>query len=120
MKNKAAVALGRRGGSARAKALTKEERSAIARKAGKARWANLPPPTLYSLFCLYGKRWVRVANEQLPVKQAKQKWKHLVSQHPLWDTMLPKYSIRPVPKSEIRRQILEQYNSKNREGKHES
>lgn len=41
-KNPAAVALGRlgglKGGKARAKALSKEERSAIAKKAAKARW----------------------------------------------------------------------------------
>jgi hypothetical protein len=45
-KNPAAVALGRRGGlkggKARAAALTPEERSAIARKAAKARWAVEP------------------------------------------------------------------------------
>jgi len=35
-----AVALGRLGGKARASKLTKEERSAIARKAAKARWSN--------------------------------------------------------------------------------
>jgi hypothetical protein len=32
--------MGRRGGSARAKALTPEERKAIARKAAAARWAK--------------------------------------------------------------------------------
>ena len=31
---------GKKGGAARAKKLTKAERSAIARKAGKARWAS--------------------------------------------------------------------------------
>jgi hypothetical protein len=35
-KNKAAQALGRKGGKARAKKLTSEQRSEIARKAGKA------------------------------------------------------------------------------------
>jgi hypothetical protein len=43
-KNPAAVALGRlgglKGGKARAKALTPEQRSEIARKAGKNRWKN--------------------------------------------------------------------------------
>lgn len=43
-KNPAAVALGRlgglKGGKARAKSLTKEERSAIAKKAAKARWKD--------------------------------------------------------------------------------
>jgi hypothetical protein len=43
-KNPAAVALGRlggkKGGRARAKKLTPEQRSEIARKAAKARWAN--------------------------------------------------------------------------------
>ncbi|MBP7722285.1 MAG: hypothetical protein KA155_07085 [Alphaproteobacteria bacterium] len=43
-KNPAAVALGRlgglKGGAARAKALSKEERSAIAKKAAKARWKD--------------------------------------------------------------------------------
>ncbi len=43
-KNPAAVALGRlgglKGGKARAKALTKEERSEIAKKAAKARWGK--------------------------------------------------------------------------------
>lgn len=44
VKNPAAVALGRlgglRGGAARAKALSKEERSAIAREAAKTRWSK--------------------------------------------------------------------------------
>ena len=43
-KNPAAVALGRlgglKGGKARAEKLTKEQRSAIAKKAAKARWAD--------------------------------------------------------------------------------
>lgn len=43
-KNPAAVALGRlggaKGGKARAAALSKKERSAIAKKAAKARWRN--------------------------------------------------------------------------------
>jgi hypothetical protein len=39
-KNAAAVALGRRGGYARAKKLTPEERSLSARKAVEARWAK--------------------------------------------------------------------------------
>lgn len=37
-KNKAAQELGRKGGKARAKALTPEQRAEIARKAAKARW----------------------------------------------------------------------------------
>jgi hypothetical protein len=40
-KNPAAVALGRRGGRARAKALTADERRAIATKAIRARWARV-------------------------------------------------------------------------------
>lgn len=36
--SKAAVTLGRLGGKARAKKLSKRERSAISRKGGKARW----------------------------------------------------------------------------------
>ena len=39
-KNPAAVTLGRKGGIARAKKLSIEERSAIAKKAAKARWAR--------------------------------------------------------------------------------
>jgi hypothetical protein len=39
-KNAAAVALGRKGGQARAKKLTPEERSQSARKAVEARWAK--------------------------------------------------------------------------------
>jgi hypothetical protein len=39
-KNAAAVALGRKGGQARAKKLTPEERSDSARKAVEARWAK--------------------------------------------------------------------------------
>lgn len=39
-KDKAAVALGRKGGAARAKKLTKEQRSEIARKAAAKRWAS--------------------------------------------------------------------------------
>lgn len=39
-KNAAAVELGRKGGSARATALTKEQRSAIAKRAAKSRWAK--------------------------------------------------------------------------------
>lgn len=46
-KNPAAVALGRlggkKGGPARAKKLSKKQRTAIARKAAKARWNNRPP-----------------------------------------------------------------------------
>jgi hypothetical protein len=37
-KDKAAQSLGQRGGRARAKALTKDQRAAIARKAARARW----------------------------------------------------------------------------------
>lgn len=37
-KDKAAQSLGRRGGKARAEALTKKQRSEIAKKAAKARW----------------------------------------------------------------------------------
>jgi hypothetical protein len=37
-KDKAAQSLGRRGGKARAAALTKKQRSEIAKKAAKARW----------------------------------------------------------------------------------
>jgi hypothetical protein len=37
-KDKAAQSLGQRGGRARAKSLTKEQRTAIARKAARARW----------------------------------------------------------------------------------
>jgi hypothetical protein len=37
-KDKAAQALGRKGGAARAKKLSPKQRSAIARKAAKARW----------------------------------------------------------------------------------
>ena len=40
-KNKAAVELGRMGGKARAKALSPEKRSAIAKKAAKRRWTKL-------------------------------------------------------------------------------
>ena len=44
-KNPAAVALGRlggiKGGTARAKSLTKEQRSEIARKAAEARWKKI-------------------------------------------------------------------------------
>ncbi len=39
-KNPAAVALGRKGGKARAQKMTKEERSEAARSAVKARWAK--------------------------------------------------------------------------------
>lgn len=39
-KNKAAVALGKKGGAARAKKLTKEQRSEIARRAAKKRWGG--------------------------------------------------------------------------------
>ena len=39
-KDKAAVALGRKGGAARASKLTPKQRKEIARKAAKARWAK--------------------------------------------------------------------------------
>jgi hypothetical protein len=39
-KDKAAQSLGQRGGRARAKALSAKERSDIARKAARGRWAN--------------------------------------------------------------------------------
>lgn len=38
-KNKAAVELGRKGGKARAKKMTAERRSEIAKKAARARWS---------------------------------------------------------------------------------
>ena len=41
-KNQAAVELGRRGGKARAEALTGAERSKIAKKGAKARWGRKP------------------------------------------------------------------------------
>ncbi|MEM6354099.1 MAG: histone H1, partial [Pseudomonadota bacterium] len=39
-KDATAQAMGRKGGAARAKTLTAEERSSIARKAAKARWSR--------------------------------------------------------------------------------
>ena len=39
-KDQAAVALGRKGGKARASKLTKDQRSAIARKAARDRWSK--------------------------------------------------------------------------------
>jgi len=39
-KNSAAVALGRKGGKARLKTMTKEQRSELAKKAAKARWKD--------------------------------------------------------------------------------
>ncbi len=42
-KNKAAVELGRKGGAARAKKLTKTRRSEIAKKAAASRWAKKRP-----------------------------------------------------------------------------
>ena len=39
-KDKAAVSLGKRGGKARAEALSKKQRAEIARKAAAARWKN--------------------------------------------------------------------------------
>ena len=42
-KNKAAVELGRKGGLARAKSLTKKQRSEIAKKAAAKRWAKSDP-----------------------------------------------------------------------------
>ncbi len=39
-KSKAAVELGRKGGKARAKKLTKEQRREIARKAARTRWSK--------------------------------------------------------------------------------
>jgi hypothetical protein len=43
-KNAAAVALGRKGGHARAKATSKAERVRIAREGAKARWTSKPKP----------------------------------------------------------------------------
>jgi len=43
MKNRAAVALGKKGGLARAKKLTRQERSDSAKKAVLARWAKKKP-----------------------------------------------------------------------------
>jgi hypothetical protein len=40
-KNPAAVALGRKGGAARAKATTKTQRTRIAKKAARKRWGNI-------------------------------------------------------------------------------
>lgn len=47
-KDKAAKALGRKGGAARAKKLTKEQRSEIARKAAAKRWNSGGEPGLAS------------------------------------------------------------------------
>jgi hypothetical protein len=41
-KNPAAVSLGRKGGKARLKTMTAEQRTAAARKAAKARWKKKP------------------------------------------------------------------------------
>jgi hypothetical protein len=41
-KNPAAVALGRKGGKARLTKMTAEQRKKVARKAAKARWAEVP------------------------------------------------------------------------------
>ena len=41
-KSKAAVELGRKGGAARAKKLSKKRRADIAKKAAKARWSQKP------------------------------------------------------------------------------
>jgi hypothetical protein len=41
-KDPAAVALGRRGGKARLKTMTKEQRTRVARDAARARWARRP------------------------------------------------------------------------------
>lgn len=45
MKNKAAVALGKKGGRARAKKMTAKERSEAARKAVEARWEKAKAKT---------------------------------------------------------------------------
>jgi len=44
-KNPAAVQLGRKGGKARLKTMTKEQRREIAKKAAAARWAKLKTAT---------------------------------------------------------------------------
>ena len=54
-KNKAAVELGRRGGKARAKSLTKKRRSEIAKKAAAKRWTRAAP----------GGRWKRVSGRMI-------------------------------------------------------
>ena len=41
----AAAALGRKGGAARAKALTKKRRAEIAKKAAQRRWRSSKPPS---------------------------------------------------------------------------
>ena len=43
MKNKAAVELGRRGGRAKARNMTPEERSASASRAARSHWASMTP-----------------------------------------------------------------------------
>lgn len=60
---------------------------------------------LYSLYRLYGKRWVRVSDKQLPLKNAKKTWPCLVQLNLFGSTA--EYSLRPIPKLELRRQILE-------------
>jgi general stress protein YciG len=44
-KNEAAAELGRKGGKARAKALTPEQRREIAKKAARSRWPTAPAPS---------------------------------------------------------------------------
>ena len=58
-KNAAAVALGRKGGQARAEKLTQKERSDSARKAVQARWAMTKKKIELSL------RQIRESNERL-------------------------------------------------------
>jgi hypothetical protein len=45
MKNKYAAALGKKGGKARAKGMTKQQRSEAAKKAVEARWAKTKAST---------------------------------------------------------------------------
>jgi hypothetical protein len=45
MKNKYAAALGKKGGKARAKGMTKQQRSEAAKKAVEARWAKTKTST---------------------------------------------------------------------------
>ena len=51
---------------------------------------------LYSLYRLYGKRWVRISNNAFPVKEARKYWAYKVSQSSFFVGEI--YSVRRLPR----------------------
>jgi len=61
---------------------------------------------LYSLYRLYGKRWVRVNDGEFEKEEAERIWKAKVSQG-AFPYLNATYSIRPLPKAYLQKRQAE-------------